>query len=877
MLFMGQEFLEDKQWSDNFALPQDLLLNWAGLKAGDKEMSDHLRFTSELIALRWRHAGLRGPGFRVVHARDENRVLAFHRWVDGEGHDVLSVAHRSTFNRFGYRIGVQGGGVWGEVFNSDIYESRMNPVWRGTADQFSLTDRPCTDSSNRHLLSCRPIRSWFSLDKISLGEAAPSGRIFLVPKRRESCNRDMTATGSSIQRRVFVVMPFGKKQVPKNPQVDAMPAQVAKKNRLEVDFDAVYRLLFNPAIKAAGLQPFRADDEEAAGDILKDMFAELVTADFVLADISILNANVFYELGIRHTVGPRGVICLHAGWADRPFDVAPQRTFKYDGQLFRVGLRQTAAWQTKVDAEVTRLGKILRKAVAADRTTEGSPVYGNLPNLVPPDARGIGIARFRHYQEQAEDWKQRVKIARKEGRAEDILTLAGDVPSPYHRRDLLYQCAEALLALGRFAQAERIFQDLSRDVAPDDVAEELRVKTQLALLANQLGRRNEAEQKLTDLVNSRAADLETRGFLARVYKDMWRATWSRGESLEDRVALAWRKAGIARKSIATYETALRQDLASYSEGINVVSLTALVDHIAQAYKRTTARDLTDLQTVVRIAATTKLDQPTESVSARATLGQLHLVLGHAQEALDNFEQASADPSLTWFNLHLMFEQVQMFRLLGYQPESVEPVIALLEQRLEEAPHPSTPFAKVIVCSGHMIDAPGRKTPRFPKEKAEAVREKIAQQLERWEIGENDLAVSGGACGADTLFAEECLRRGAQIRLLLAQELDDFVRDSVRHAGNDWVRRFHILLEKAEVGTQPARLGKEPNDVSIYARTNLWIINTARVEAVNPGKIYALLVWDEKPTGDGPGGTSDFQQKVCHLGGQVEIINPTKLP
>jgi hypothetical protein len=264
------------------------------------------------------------------------------------------------------------------------------------------------------------------------------------------------------------------------------------------------------------------------------------------------------------------------------------------------------------------------------------------------------------------------------------------------------------------------------------------------------------------------------------------------------------------------------------------------------------------------------------VWARATLGELHLVLGHASEALDDYEQATAGPGLTWFNVRSMLEQVQLLQLLGYQPESVEPVVALLEQKLSDLPHPAARFAKVAICSGHMIDAPDRKTPRFPKEKAEAVRAKIAQQLEQWEIGGNDLAVCGGACGADILFAEECLRRGARVRLLLAQEVDDFVRESVRHAGNDWVRRFHALRENAEVATQPARLGKEPNDFSIYARTNLWIINTSLVEAADPGKIYALLVWDEKPTGDGPGGTSDFQQKVSNLGGQVEIINPTKL-
>ena len=186
------------------------------------------------------------------------------------------------------------------------------------------------------------------------------------------------------------------------------------------------------------------------------------------------------------------------------------------------------------------------------------------------------------------------------------------------------------------------------------------------------------------------------------------------------------------------------------------------------------------------------------------------------------------------------------------------------------------FAKVAICSGHMIDAPDRKTPRFPKEKAEAVRAKIAQQLEQWEIGAGDLAVCGGACGADILFAEECLRRGAQLRLLLAQETDDFVRDSVRHAGEDWVRRFHLLREKSDVEILPEEPGDAPEGASIYARTNLWIINTARVEAADSGKIRALLVWDEKPTGDGPGGTSDFEQKVRDLGGLVEIINPTKL-
>ncbi|WP_435011622.1 alpha-amylase family glycosyl hydrolase [Tundrisphaera lichenicola] len=127
MLFMGQEFLEDKQWADDFENHADLLLYWAGVDSGDRQMLDHIRFTRELLGLRWRQPALRGDGFRTVYAHDQDRVLAFHRWIPGEGHDVIVVVHLSTFNRFDYRIGFPGGGSWSEVFNSDVYENWVNP------------------------------------------------------------------------------------------------------------------------------------------------------------------------------------------------------------------------------------------------------------------------------------------------------------------------------------------------------------------------------------------------------------------------------------------------------------------------------------------------------------------------------------------------------------------------------------------------------------------------------------------------------------------------------------------------------------------------------------------------------------------------------
>lgn len=181
----------------------------------------------------------------------------------------------------------------------------------------------------------------------------------------------------------------------------------------------------------------------------------------------------------------------------------------------------------------------------------------------------------------------------------------------------------------------------------------------------------------------------------------------------------------------------------------------------------------------------------------------------------------------------------------------------------------------------MIDQPGRPEPRFPREKEAAVRAAITRQLAAWEIGPGDLAVCSGARGADILFAEECLARGAQVRLLLAKEVDEFAEGSVRLADSDWVERFHALRQRCEVATLgktpgPGEGGSASQSIDVYARTNLWIIGTAREQAPRSEAIHALLVWDEKPTGDGPGGTSDFAAQVRALGGTVVIINPARL-
>lgn len=124
-IFMGQEFLEDKQWHDE---PNSAFqIWWDGLNQGCRPMTDFLRFTQELIAVRNRLKGLRGIGLNIFHIHNDNRVLAFHRWVPGEGHDVVVVASLNESTYFNYELGFPGDGHWKDEFNSDVYDNWVNP------------------------------------------------------------------------------------------------------------------------------------------------------------------------------------------------------------------------------------------------------------------------------------------------------------------------------------------------------------------------------------------------------------------------------------------------------------------------------------------------------------------------------------------------------------------------------------------------------------------------------------------------------------------------------------------------------------------------------------------------------------------------------
>jgi tetratricopeptide (TPR) repeat protein len=118
----------------------------------------------------------------------------------------------------------------------------------------------------------------------------------------------------------FVIMPFGKKKV-------------ADK---EVDFDALYDDIFLPAIgevtlpEGGKLDPRRTDKDFFTGDIKLEMFQYLEYSRFALADISGLNFNVAYELGVRHRARQAGTAIFRQSQFAPPFDISSIKVFPYE-------------------------------------------------------------------------------------------------------------------------------------------------------------------------------------------------------------------------------------------------------------------------------------------------------------------------------------------------------------------------------------------------------------------------------------------------------------------------------------------------------------------------------------------------------------------
>ena len=121
----------------------------------------------------------------------------------------------------------------------------------------------------------------------------------------------------------FVIMPFGTKPDPRT--------------GIQVDFNDIYERGIRPGIEQAELTPLRADHEQSGGTIHSIMFERLLLCDYAIADLTTANANVFYELGIRHAARPSTTLPIMSDSTLPPFDLNMLRCLPYhleeDGTL----------------------------------------------------------------------------------------------------------------------------------------------------------------------------------------------------------------------------------------------------------------------------------------------------------------------------------------------------------------------------------------------------------------------------------------------------------------------------------------------------------------------------------------------------------------
>lgn len=332
----------------------------------------------------------------------------------------------------------------------------------------------------------------------------------------------------------FVLMPFGKKPGPSG---------------AVVDFDAVYRELIAPGVEQAGMDPLRADEELAGGVIHKPMFERLILCEYAVADLTTANANVFYELGVRHALRPWSTVLLFAeGGGQLPFDVAPLRAIPY--RLTPDGLPRDTPVATAA------LARQLQQARGA---TTDSPVFQLVEGLPVPDVAHMKTDVFRDRVRYSAELKGRLEKARREG----VGALRAVEAELGAIADAEAGVVVDLFLSYRAVQAWGEVVALAAKMSPPLAATVL-VREQLAMALNRAGRGEEAETVLTQLIGQRGASSETCGILGRVYKDRWERARNAGNTYEAR--------GLLEKAIDAYLKGFEADWRDPYPGVNACTL-----------------------------------------------------------------------------------------------------------------------------------------------------------------------------------------------------------------------------------------------------------------------------------------------------------------
>jgi len=357
----------------------------------------------------------------------------------------------------------------------------------------------------------------------------------------------------------------------------------------EINFDIVYQTFIKPAIEMAGLHPIRADEEQAGGFIHKPMYERLMFCDFAVADLSFANANVFYELGIRHALKPCTTVSIFETATRLPFDTAPLRAFNYD---YKDKAVQVA------DEKIKSLASLIKANINVKKVQHDSPIaqlitgykFPNL-NYLQQDADAFrewvisSHANKDALEELVKQWKKLNEDKKIAGSAteKDQLNAAqqqlvatmvameknmGDAIA--YSYDILYAILLAYKSVNAFKEITAMLKPLVESTFSDNIY----IKQQLALAYNKISERGESEKILKTITAQYGPDPETCGLLGAAYKGM----------MVDNAGKI-KEASYRTKAIDAYIDGFDADPRDFYPGINALSLMFYGDTNKEVYDK----------------------------------------------------------------------------------------------------------------------------------------------------------------------------------------------------------------------------------------------------------------------------------------------------
>jgi tetratricopeptide (TPR) repeat protein len=688
----------------------------------------------------------------------------------------------------------------------------------------------------------------------------------------------------TVRPHAFVIMPFGRKK--------------SADGSMIYDFNAIYSQIIKPALESAGFEAFRADEESVSGDILTDMFQELLLADLCIADLSIDNANVFYELGIRHSLRKRGIVHIQAGRSYMPFDVFNVRTIPY--HITTEGVPDPAF----LEKDRAAISRVVLDTWASEQETVHSPIFNLLDGLVEPDRKTLRTPLARGFWREYNQWRDRVNVAQRQKRIGDILLLTEEIQNPLIKEDAIGEAGQALKSMDRHELALTQYRK-GLEVNPRNMI----FRREEAFSLNRMGRADEAIIRIENLLQDTPNDGETVAYLGRVYKEMWYQSWKRIPDKEARLKAAFDSYHWLIKSFETYLRGYRCDLNNAYPGVNALTLGKVLLYLADRYDDKKAPDpeiqwvrnvLPDLQGTLIFLLESNTRSENVDYWTLISLAELRvLTTDSMQEVNRAYRKALTASRRNLFSIQSSLGQLEMMRLLEIRAEFVLGGIHILEDEMEriirekaltEGPPKKKPAGPskgqkkrerlVFLFTGYMVSHSGKNEDQLAPDKEDELRTAINAILDKHGAEPTDLAITTGMdAGSEMIFVECCTERGMNVQAYFAETEALYIRDFVSPAGDEWVDRFFKMRNHPRVDEyyQPDCVGQPKEGDNLHERNNRWALYSALAYGID--NVRLIAVWDGK---NEPSADLD-SRLVRHMvelmrdaGGRIEQIHPHKL-